>query len=112
MRAAALLVVLVTVGASGPALAAAPHFDAKAHCDAVARFGGGFSETLMDSCMNMEQSAYDAVRSSYDDLPSNLRMHCENVAKFGGPGSYSLLKSCIDMERRAGDRNNGRSFRY
>jgi hypothetical protein len=89
-----------------------PRFDVQAHCRQVAAFGGAMSQSLLGSCVDMEQSAYDGLKPTWHQLPDAARSHCLMVARFGGPGSYSLLQSCLQMETAAGRQNQQRQFRY
>lgn len=96
-----------------PALAQSlPRYDVKAHCREVAAFGGAFSESTMDGCMQMEQSAYNQLKTTYPNLSANRRKHCDEVASFGGHGSYSTLQGCIQMEQSSARRNTDTEFKY
>ena len=44
-----------------------PRFDVDAHCRQVAGFGGSFSDTILGSCVDMEQSAYDGMKAGWPD---------------------------------------------
>ncbi|MBB3185739.1 hypothetical protein FHR95_003332 [Halomonas fontilapidosi] len=87
-----------------------PRFDVETHCEQVASFGGDFSNTLYNSCVDMEQSAYNGLKGPWASLPANVRNHCHDVASFGGPGSYTLLESCVQMEVSAGSNRSQFSF--
>ncbi|PZQ14333.1 MAG: hypothetical protein DI565_13015 [Ancylobacter novellus] len=89
-----------------------PRYDVKAHCREVAAFGGAFSESTMDGCMQMEQTAYDQLKRTFPDLSTSMRKHCDEVASFGGHGSYSTLQGCIQMEQSSARRNAGTEFKY
>jgi hypothetical protein len=89
-----------------------PRFDVNTHCRQVAGVGGTYSEALFGSCMDMEQSAYDGLKTEWAALPTAARYHCIQVATVAGPGSYSLLQSCIQMETEAASQNRQRNFRY
>lgn len=96
---------------SATALAAdIPRFDAEAHCEQVAGFAGDSSNMLYNSCIDMEQSAYNSLKGQWPSLPANVQGHCEDVSSFGGPGSYTMLESCVDMEVSAGNNRSEFSF--
>ena len=78
-----------------------PRYDVEAHCKQVASVGGAYSASLYNGCFDMEQSAYNSLRSRWDGLPASMRKHCDDVASFAGVGSYSLLEGCIRMEEDA-----------
>ena len=85
-----------------------PRFDVEEHCKEVSEFSGG-SSVLYNSCIRMEQEAYDNRKSDWQSLPSQTRSHCTEVASFTG-GSYSLLDSCVRMELEAS--SNTPSFKF
>lgn len=87
-----------------------PRFDAEAHCEQVAAVGGSPSNSLYNSCIDMEQTAYNGLKAEWASLPTNIQNHCRDVASVTGPGSYSLLESCVDMEVSAG--SNRREFSF
>ncbi|QFT84471.1 hypothetical protein FIU88_05690 [Halomonas sp. THAF12] len=87
-----------------------PRFDVEAHCEQVAAVGGSPSNSLYNSCIDMEQSAYNGLKDQWSGLPANIQNHCRNVASVTGPGSYSLLESCVDMEVSAGNNRSEFSF--
>lgn len=87
-----------------------PRFDVEGYCNEVSAFGGDFSNTLYNSCIDMEQSAYSELKGSWGDLPARMKNHCTAVAGAGGTGSYTLLKSCVDMEVSAA--KNKSTFSY
>lgn len=93
------------------AFAEMPDYNVKAHCKQVASFGGPQSEVLLQSCYQMEQSAYDELKPSWDELPAPLRAHCTRVAAFGGPGSFALLQSCVQMESQSATDNDKFQFK-
>ncbi|WP_275286907.1 hypothetical protein [Halomonas elongata] len=95
---------------SGMALASGiPRFDVEGHCEQVASVGGS-SNMLYNSCIDMEQQAYDNLKPAWSNLPGNIQSHCTDVSSVGGPGSYSLLESCVQMETEAA--NNRESFSF
>ncbi|MCK2183638.1 hypothetical protein [Halomonas getboli] len=96
---------------AGSAFAAdIPRFDVEAHCGQVASISGDSSNMLYNSCIDMEQSAYNGLKGQWSGLPSNIQSHCQDVASVGGPGSYSLLESCVQMEVSAGNNRSEFSF--
>lgn len=98
---------VVAVAASAQTM---PRFDVETHCEQVAGFGGEFSNTMYNSCVDMEQSAYSGLKEGWSSLPATIQNHCEEVAGFGGPGSYTMLESCVDMEVSAGSNRSEFSF--
>lgn len=96
---------------AGSAMAAdMPRFDVEGHCGQVAAVGGSPSNTLYNSCIDMEQTAYNGLKGQWASLPASIQNHCLDVASVGGPGSYSLLESCVDMEVSAGSNRSEFSF--
>ncbi|MBY6206904.1 MULTISPECIES: hypothetical protein [Halomonas] len=104
------LVLLGGLLMAAPALAEIPRFDVETHCEQVAGFGGDFSNTMYNSCIDMEQGAYNGLKGRWATLPPTIQSHCEEVASFGGPGSYTMLQSCVDMEVSAGSNRSEFSF--
>lgn len=103
--------ILALLAPAGALAGDLPRFDVEAHCDRVARFGGGFSAVTMRGCLDIEQSSYDALKRDWPDLPEEMRRYCIEVARFGG-GDYMTLRGCIDLERAAARENAGSSFRF
>ena len=87
-----------------------PRYDVEAHCEQVAGFGGDFSSTMYNSCIDQEQSAYDNLKDRWSGLSARIRGHCDEVAGFGGPGSYTMLESCVQMETSAADNKSEFNF--
>ncbi|WP_148254850.1 hypothetical protein [Aidingimonas lacisalsi] len=87
-----------------------PKYDVESHCQEVADIGGGSSNTMYNSCIDMEQSAYDGLKGVWESVPASTREHCDQVASVGGAGSYSLLESCVDMETSAAENKSEFSF--
>lgn len=56
---------------------------------------------IYNSCVEMEQQAYDGLKHRWSSIPAGTRSHCDEVARFGGAGSYSILESCVQMEQEA-----------
>ncbi|WP_319413905.1 hypothetical protein [uncultured Cohaesibacter sp.] len=98
-------------GFGWPSLAAdLPRYDPQGHCKKVASFGGDYSAMLDNSCLEIEQAAYNSLKAVWADFSGASKSHCDRVARFGGQGSYSLLKSCIEMEERAA--GNKQEFKF
>jgi hypothetical protein len=60
-------------------------------------------------CIELEQKAYDELRTTCASLPERTRSHCEEVARFGG-SSHSMLQGCIELEPEVADETP--TFRY
>lgn len=107
----ALLPLAIAVALSGAsALADMPRYDVEAHCTEIAGFGGTYSHSLFNGCMDQEQSAYDTLKEAWSTLPAEIRAHCDEIAAFSSPGSYALLQGCVQMERSAGQQR--KTFQY
>lgn len=39
-----------------------PRFDVEAHCEELAGFGGDHSNTMYNTCIDVEQSAYNGLK--------------------------------------------------
>ena len=87
-----------------------PRYDVESQCTSVASFSGDYSASLFNGCIDMEQSAYNAVKQSWERLPETMQSHCNSVASFSGAGSYSLLEGCVRMELEA--TNSSKTFKY
>ena len=85
-----------------------PRYDVAGYCEEVANVSGG-SAMILNGCMDMEQEAYNALKSVWAQIPSKPRNYCDEVAKVSG-GSYSILKGCMETETNAADAP--RSFDY
>lgn len=98
---------------AGPATAqgSLPKFDPVANCDVASAFSGG-SESVKRSCLDMEQSAYDELKTAWAGAPAKAKEYCEKFARSGGKGSYSLLRSCLDMEIKSADQNKDTQFKW
>ena len=94
-----------------PARAEMPNYDVKAHCTQIASYGGSLSQSLLQTCYQQEQSAYDALKPSWDQLPAAMRQHCNQIASYGGTGSFSLLRTCVQQENAAARQNGEFQFR-
>jgi hypothetical protein len=109
-RAFVMAAVAVLVTAS-VARAEMPDYDVKKHCQRVASFTGTPSQSLLQSCFELEQTAYDHLKPTWESLPAAMKSHCDRVAKFAGDGSFSLLESCIDQEQQAKKGNEQFQFK-
>ncbi|MFO7596648.1 MAG: hypothetical protein R6W92_09930 [Desulfocurvibacter africanus] len=76
-----------------------PKYDVDAYCRSVAQAGDN-SNTLYNSCIDMEQMAYDGLKASKDQVPDKTASQCDSVARSIG-GSYMILMGCIDQEMQA-----------
>ncbi len=64
---------------------------------------------IYSSCIDLEQTNYNSIKSEWNDLSDQIRNHCNQVAQFSG-GSYQILKSCVDLEKNAA--NNTSKFKF
>ncbi len=85
-----------------------PRFDVEAHCEEVAEFAGG-SHQIFNSCIQMEQNAYNGLKGRWANVSGRIRGHCQEVAEFSG-GSYQILQSCVQMEEDAAGNRQSFSF--
>jgi len=103
------LLVLLLSSASQLALAQdMPRFDVEAHCEEVAEFADG-SHQIFNSCIQMEQNAYNGLKAHWANVGGRIRSHCQEVAQFSG-GSYQILQSCVQMEEDAAGNRQSFSF--
>lgn len=98
-------IVLSTWGAQAQTL---PRYDVEEYCQELSAYGGG-SPSTYNTCIEMEQDAYDDLKSVWIDTPRRIRDYCDQLARYGGE-SYSTLNTCVDMETEAA--SSPRSFRY
>lgn len=91
---------------------AIPHYDPDEYCEQVAGAGGSYSEETKQSCIEMEQQAYDSLKETWDDVPDKMQKYCDDVASSGGTSSYETLKSCIEQEEEAAEKNRTTHFKY
>lgn len=98
---------LICIAASATA-EGIPRYDADGYCREVAAVSGG-SAMIFNGCIEMEQTAYDALKASWLSIPGNARSYCNEVGMVSG-GSYSILHGCIEMETGAASSPN--QFRY
>lgn len=87
-----------------------PRYDVEGYCKAVAGIGGSFSNTMYNSCIDMEQQAYSGIKPSWGAVPVETQGYCDDVASVGGPGSYTMLESCVQMETSAAEQTKQFSF--
>jgi hypothetical protein len=85
-----------------------PRYDVESYCKQVSDVSGG-SAMINNSCIDMEQEAYNNLKSNWDAVAEKTQSYCDQVAGVTG-GSYNILQSCIDMENNAS--NNAKSFQY
>lgn len=85
-----------------------PRYNVEGYCQQVADVSGG-SAMIFNGCMDMEQQAYNVLKTIWAQLPGNARNYCDEVARVSG-GSYSILQGCIEMETDAA--SSPRSFDY
>ncbi|MAK54385.1 MAG: hypothetical protein CML17_00795 [Pusillimonas sp.] len=81
-----------------------PRYDVEAQCKQIASMGGNTSAVMLNSCMDMEQKAYNNLKASWNEIPENTQRQCHEVASIGGNGSYTMLESCIEMETQAAEK--------
>ena len=84
--------------APGAAIGAVPQYDANAYCQRVVSSGGTFSNTLYNTCIDMEQTSYNKIKPVWDNLSRDIRNYCHRIVTSGGIGSYVLLETCVQME--------------
>jgi len=102
MRAMVVLLVLGLAGSVPARASSLPRYDPEAHCRKVATAIGAYSAMIDKGCLEMEQQAYDSLKSNWDVFPIDAQEHCDEVARaIGDEGSYSILKGCIEMETEA-----------
>lgn len=77
-----------------------PRYDVAAHCKEVAGFGGTFSQSTENFCINEEQKAYNNLKMVWGNFSSVTRAHCLEIAGFGG-GNYTTLDFCMREENTA-----------
>lgn len=85
-----------------------PRYNVEGYCQQVADVSGG-SAMIFNGCVDMEQQAYNVLKTMWAQLPGNSRKYCDEVARVSG-GSYSILQGCIEMETNAA--SAPRSFEY
>ncbi|RVH69248.1 hypothetical protein CN198_14295 [Sinorhizobium meliloti] len=76
-----------------------PRYNPADYCKKVADVSGG-SSMIYNSCIEMEQNAYDRRKANWSSVSAKSRNYCDEVAGVSG-GSYTILDSCIDMETDA-----------
>lgn len=85
-----------------------PRFDVEGYCEEVAEFGGG-SHSIYSGCIDMEQQAYNRLKSDWPGLSTRIRNYCTEIGTFGGE-SYSTMQGCVDMETQAASGQSEFSF--
>lgn len=96
----AIALLAMPLMASAGSAQSLPRYDPAAHCEIVADTAEG-SRVIYNGCMEMEQDAYDDLKTEWSGLSSNTRDHCDEVARSGGEGTYAILQGCVDMETEA-----------
>jgi hypothetical protein len=87
-----------------------PNYPVERWCDQVARSAGSRSEMIYGGCIKQEQTAYDHLKRSWADVPSQTQNWCDQVARSSGGGSYMILNGCVDQESSARQQNSTRRF--
>lgn len=85
-----------------PAVAVAqdlPRFDVDKYCESISQIGGG-SHSLFNTCVGLEQGAYDNLTASWDGVSARIRRHCAELGAIGG-GTYQMVETCVRMEQEA-----------
>lgn len=93
-----------------PAVAVAqdlPRFDVERHCEKLSQIGGG-SHSMFNTCIELEQDAYDTLRARWGEVSARIRRHCGELGAIGG-GSYQMVETCVEMEQEAA--SGRRSFK-
>jgi hypothetical protein len=103
--AAACLAVIVAGTAQAQSL---PRYDVSSYCRMVSDVSGG-SSMIYSGCIDMEQDAYNDLKSRWASISSTTISYCQEVASVSG-GTYMILNGCIDMEQDAAGGDN--SFKY
>jgi hypothetical protein len=96
------LAFLVVFGWAGTASADMPNYNPQVWCRSVASASGGFSQVILNGCLQQEQESYDRLRPLWADLPEQMRTWCDQVARASGGGSYVILDGCVEQERQSG----------
>lgn len=108
LAAKALLIFLLAAASQLTLAQDMPRFDVEAHCEDVAEITGG-SHQIFNSCIQMEQGAYNGLKNRWANLSRRIQIHCQDVAKVTG-GSYQILQSCVQMEEDAAGNRQSFSF--
>ena len=101
---------LILLAAGLPAIAVAqelPRFDVERHCEKLSQIGGG-SHSMFNTCIELEQDAYDNLRERWGEVSARIRRHCGELGAIGG-GSYQMVETCVEMEQEAA--SGRRSFK-
>lgn len=85
-----------------------PRYDPKKFCREVANVSGG-SAMIEEGCMQIEQQAYNNLKSSWASYPERARNFCNQVANTSG-GAYQILEGCIQQEVQTG--STSEEFQY
>lgn len=104
----AVLGTTIALSSFGAAAAELPRYDPPRYCETVSDVSGG-SRMIYNGCIQMEQEAYDALKSTWSTLSNRTKTYCDEVAR-SSDSSYSILKGCIDMESDASSSTPGFKF--
>jgi hypothetical protein len=74
-----------------------PSFDFSSSCRAAATM----TPATLDSCMNDERSAREALASQWPQFAAQDKAYCDQSARMGGMASYVELLTCLQMARDA-----------
>jgi len=83
-------------------------YNVSQYCEEIARFGGKYSYSMRNGCIDNEQGSYDKLVMMWPSLPFNIVDDCLSTAGFVS-GGYSILEGCITYQ--LGERANPHSFR-
>lgn len=108
MKSIALFFVCLALWSGASFAGELPRFDVEAHCQELASFGGS-SNVMFNTCIEMEQQAYNGLKDRWAGLPAGIRNECTDLASFGG-GDYSMLATCVKMETQAAANKKSFSF--
>ncbi len=78
------------------AVAEVPRYDVEGYCEKLKKVSGG-SDMIYNSCIDMEQDAYNNLKPNWAIYPEETKKYCNRLGEVSG-GAYSILETCIDME--------------
>ena len=105
-----LVILAGLVAASTASAGDIPRYDVAVHCENMAGIGGNYSASVYNTCVEVEQDAYNGLKTRWEGLPNRVRSHCDELASIGGTGSYSVLETCVEVEMDA--EGNKKAFQY
>jgi hypothetical protein len=88
-----------------------PQYQVEKWCDDVAASTGPRSEVAYAGCIDLEQKAYDEMKTRWATMPAQRQKWCDEVARSTGNGSYLSLFGCAEQEERAAEQNAQRRFK-